>query len=112
VAGDLLGAEPARDLRRAQVAFSLVRCGRYAQVRQEPQDIVLAVVQAFQRQPGRRLLLVRAGDAAYSGQAGQDAMAEQPQITGGAFIYTSGEARPGESLTTKIGQELKSFGHT
>ncbi len=44
---------------------------------------MLAVVQAFQQQPGRRLLLVRAGDAADFGQAGEDAVTEQPQVRGG-----------------------------
>ena len=57
----------------------------YPQVRKEPQDVVLAVVQAFQQHPARRLLGVRAGDAAYAGQAGQHAVAEQPQVRGGVL---------------------------
>jgi hypothetical protein len=56
VAGDLLGAEPAGDfllgIRRVHVTFGLVRGRRYPQVRQEPEDVVLAVVQAFEQQPG------------------------------------------------------------
>src|SRR5258708_38625279 len=87
VAGDLLGAEPAGDLLLGlsgpQVAFGAVRCGGYPQVRKEPEDVLLAVVQAFQQQPGRRLLLVRARDAADFGQADEDAVTEQPQVGGG-----------------------------
>ena len=43
-------------------------------------------MQAFQQQPGRRLPGVRAGDAADYRQAGQDAVTEQPQVSGGGSL--------------------------
>src|SRR5512135_676506 len=64
VPGGLLGAEPAGDLLLglgwAHVPLGLVGRWWYPQVRKEPEHIVLAVVQAFQQQPGGRLLLLRA----------------------------------------------------
>jgi hypothetical protein len=68
VPGGCFRAEPTGDLllyfRRAHVSFGLVGRRRDAQVGEEPQYVVAAVVQAFQQQPARRLLLVAAGDAA------------------------------------------------
>ncbi len=45
---------------------------------------VCAVPEAFQQQPGRGLLLVRAGDAGNLGWAGADAVTEQLEVFGGA----------------------------
>jgi len=68
VAGGFLRAEPSGDLllglRRAQVAFGLVGGRRYPQVRQEAEDVCLAVVQAFQQGPAGFLPRLRAGHAA------------------------------------------------
>ncbi len=79
VAGDLLGAEPARylllGLSRPQAALGLVRSGRYPQAGAEPQHAGLPVAQAFQQVAAG--LLLPAGDAGDLGQAGQDAMPER-----------------------------------
>jgi hypothetical protein len=60
-----LGAEAAGDLllglRGPQVAFGLVGGGRNPQVGQEPQDLGLAVVQAFQEESAGFLPCLRAG---------------------------------------------------
>jgi hypothetical protein len=76
----LLRAEPAGDLllglRRAQVLLGAVRGWGYAQVRQEPEHVVLAVTQAFQQHPRRWLFHVGAGDAAHLGQADANSVAE------------------------------------
>lgn len=68
VPGGLFGAESSRDLllglRGTQVALSLVGGRGYPQVRQEAEDVGLAVAQAFQEHPAGFLLLPGAGDTA------------------------------------------------
>src|SRR5580658_5524943 len=84
VPGGLLGAEPAGDLLldlgRAHVSLSLVRGRGYAQVKGEPEHVVLAVAQAFQQQPGGQLSRLGAGDPPDLGQSDADAVPEQPQV--------------------------------
>jgi len=96
VPGGVFGAEPAGDLLlglgRADVPFSLVRGGGNTQVRGEPEHVILAVVQAFQQQPGGRLLRLGGGKPAHGGQAGQDSVPEQLQVRGGVSVRDGGQA--------------------
>src|ERR1017187_7138348 len=66
VAGGGLGTEAAGNLllglRRAQVAFGLVGCGRDPQVGQEPEHVGLAIAQAFKEEPAWLLPRLRSGD--------------------------------------------------
>ena len=86
--GGCLRAEPAADLllsfRWSCVPFSLIVRGGYRGVGQEPQDVGLAVPEAFQQEPAGGLLLVRAGDAADLGHPGVHAVPVQLEVLGGA----------------------------
>ena len=71
--GWFLRAEAAGDLllglRGPLVAFGLVGGRRDGRVGQEPQHVGLAVPEALQQEPGRRLLALGAEDAADLGQS-------------------------------------------
>ena len=96
------------DLRRAHVSLGLVRGRGYAQVRQEPEHVVLAVAQAFQQQPGGRLSRLGAGDPPDLGQSDADAVAEQPQVFGcgaagnGGQALVAGEVRGVDQGTQRV----------
>jgi hypothetical protein len=86
VAGGFLRAGPSGDLllrfRGAQVALGLVGGGRYPQVREEPQDVALAVTQAFQQRAAGFLPCLRAGHAADLLQPDEDGGPEKAQVSG------------------------------
>ena len=90
-----LGAKPAEDLllclRRPQVALGLVGRRGNPQVGKEPQDVGLAVAQAFQDEPARLLPGLRTGNAADLLQPDEDRGAEQPQVSGVVFVRDGGQ---------------------
>jgi hypothetical protein len=94
VAGDLLGAEPARDLllglRGPQVAFRLTGRRRYPQVGGEAEHVSLPVAQAFQQVAAG--LLLAAGNAGDLGQAGQDPVPERVDRRRGDVVRHRGQA--------------------
>ena len=96
VAGGFLRAEPPGDFLLgfggACVAFCLVVRRRDRGVGQEPEDVVLAVLQAFQQAAGGRLFLVAAGDAGHLRQAHGDAVAEQAQVLRGLLVRYAGQS--------------------
>jgi hypothetical protein len=75
------------------VLIGLVRGRGYAQVGQEPEHVVVAVVQAFRQQPAGWLFHAGAGDPRDLGQSDPDAVPEQPQVRGLGVVRYGGQAR-------------------
>jgi hypothetical protein len=76
----------------SQVAFGLVAGRGDGGVGEEPQHVGFAVAQAFQQEPGGRLLGLGARDAADLGQPDGDAAAEQRQVLRGHLPGDRGQA--------------------
>ena len=94
VAGDLLGAEPARylllGLSGPQIALGLIRRRRDPQVGGEAEHVSLPVAQAFEQVAAGFLLA--AGDAGNLGQADQDAVLERVGQGRGNIAGDGGQA--------------------
>ncbi len=111
VAGDLLGAEPARDLllglRGPQVAFRLIGRRRYPQAGGEAEHVSLPVAQAFQQVAAG--LLLAAGDARDLGQADQDPVPERVDQRRGDVVRHRGQAL-GAGGVRSVDQALQRLG--